>query len=285
NAPEIITLAQTWLTRCLEQDGGICGMSTKFLPTRFVEITAVNGSLDSARLVLRDELPANAQYLTLSHCWGGLEMTSLKKSTLGNYRTKIPMSDLSKTFREALQVTAWLGYQYIWIDSLCIQQDSEMDWEKEAEMMGSVYRNSTCTLAATGAKDGNGGLFFERSALAFTDCLLYKDRTDEMLSIQRECEWPSPLASRAWAVQERHLSPRFLSSGSDMISWLCRRTEACEGPHAQRLELPYAAFPRLLNRSICDIAADGVWKAVVKQYSSCQLSFYKDKWPAFQGLA
>lgn len=111
-------------------------------------------------------------------------MIRLEESTLGRYRSKIPISDLTKTFREAFQVTAWFGYQYIWIDSLCIIQDSEMDWEKEAGMMGSIYRHSTCTLAATGAKDGNGGLFFERNALSFTNSPLFKSGNDKIFCVK-----------------------------------------------------------------------------------------------------
>lgn len=51
------------------------------------------------------------------------------------------------------------------------------------------------------------------------------------------------------------------------------------------MELRKTAFPRLLDRSTDETEASDVWKAVVRHYSRCKLSFYKDKWPAFQGLA
>lgn len=283
SAPEIITLAQTWLTRCLEQDGENCMMPTKFLPSRLVRVVAKDGSLDSAYLVLREDLSTEVPYLTLSHCWGKLKMTSLNNSTFEEYRSRIPLSHLSKTFRESLQVTIWLGYEYIWIDSLCIQQDSESDWENEAAMMGSIYRHSMCTLAATGAEDGDIGLFFERSALSFTHCPLFKLEDGERLVAERGQQWPAPLSERAWAVQERYLSPRIISFGSDKVSWSCRRTEAYEGPDAHRPDLPSSAFLSLLDQG--SRGANFAWKALVEQYSGCKLSFWKDKWPAFQGLA
>ncbi|UPX19939.1 uncharacterized protein EKO05_0010188 [Ascochyta rabiei] len=284
DASEIISLAKSWLTRCLDEDGRTCMISTRFRPSRLVKIIATHDSLESACVVLRDEMPADVQYLTLSHCWGKAKMVKLEKSTYKDYLNQLPLSILSKTFQEALKVTVWLGYRYIWIDSLCILQDSDSDWKNEAAMMGAIYRHSTCTIAATGAKDGDGGLFFKRSALAFVGCPLY--RRDEMYFLaQRVSEWPSPLSSRAWALQERFLSPRVLSFGSDKISWSCGRTEVCEGPYAHRVQLNSHAFPRLLDPRTDAGTAYVAWGQVVLQYSICNLTLWKDRWPAFQGLA
>ena len=166
-------------------------MSNNHLPTRLIGITTMGGQVHAARLVLGTELAPDTKYFTLSHCWGGLDIASLEKSTLDEYRNNIPLSILSKTFQDALQVTAWLGYRYIWIDSLCIQQDSVIDWEHEAANMGAIYRHSTLTIAASGAKDGDGGLFFERSAFKFMNCPLARDK-DQHISVGYRGEWPTP---------------------------------------------------------------------------------------------
>jgi hypothetical protein len=60
---------------------------------------------------------------------------------------------------------------YIWIDSLCIIQDQQEDWQIESSKMGDVYRNSLFTIAATGFSDGHKGLFVERDPL-----VLHKER-------------------------------------------------------------------------------------------------------------
>jgi hypothetical protein len=44
----------------------------------------------------------------------------------------------------------------------CIYQDNRKDWEIEASRMKDVYRNAAFCIAATAAKDGNHGLFYER---------------------------------------------------------------------------------------------------------------------------
>ena len=81
-------------------------------------------------------------------------------------KDRIELSDLSKTFQDAMKVAQYLGLRYIWIDSLCIIQDSKEDWQKEAGLMGQVYSNSVCKISATGASDGSKGLFFDRHPLA-----------------------------------------------------------------------------------------------------------------------
>ena len=74
----------------------------------------------------------------------------------------IDPNTLSKTFRDAIKVTRHLGIRYIWIDSICIIQDSREDWEAESTMMGQVYRHCECCIAATAASDGTFGCFVNR---------------------------------------------------------------------------------------------------------------------------
>ncbi|KAH7076919.1 hypothetical protein BKA63DRAFT_411595, partial [Paraphoma chrysanthemicola] len=52
-----------------------------------------------------------------------------------------------------------LGLRYLWIDSLCIVQDSWEDWSHEADLMIKVYRYCFINLAATGSADSEGGFY------------------------------------------------------------------------------------------------------------------------------
>ncbi|KAH8600698.1 heterokaryon incompatibility protein-domain-containing protein, partial [Bisporella sp. PMI_857] len=69
---------------------------------------------------------------------------------------------LPKTFQDTILVAQRLNISYIWIDSLCIIQDSAEDWQAESAIMGQIYSNCTLNIAAAGASDGSVGLFFER---------------------------------------------------------------------------------------------------------------------------
>jgi hypothetical protein len=60
----------------------------------------------------------------------------------------IPRQMMSKNFVDAVIVTRQLGLQYIWIDSLCIVQDSPEDWHSEAATMYKVYKVADITIVA-----------------------------------------------------------------------------------------------------------------------------------------
>jgi succinylarginine dihydrolase len=63
---------------------------------------------------------------------------------------------------DAIQVIRSLGFTHLWVDVLCIIQDSEMDWLHEASEMRSVYSNSSLTLAAADCEDHAQGMFRSR---------------------------------------------------------------------------------------------------------------------------
>ena len=55
-----------------------------------------------------------------------------------------------------------MGVGDIWIDVLCIIQDSAEDWQRECTVMGEVYGNSFLNLCAFAGGDSRSGLFPER---------------------------------------------------------------------------------------------------------------------------
>lgn len=61
----------------------------------------------------------------------------------------LSLSSLPPSFRYAAFLTRELGIRYLWIDSLCILQDSREDWVRESVQMGQVYSASYCTIATS----------------------------------------------------------------------------------------------------------------------------------------
>jgi hypothetical protein len=103
-------------------------------PTRVLEI---NGSLVRLRCNMTNE---PVDYLVVSHMWGKPSSEhdgplQLTLSNLRELRGAVPWCKLSPIYREAIRVTNVLGYRYLWIDSLCIIQDSAEDWKHEARLM------------------------------------------------------------------------------------------------------------------------------------------------------
>ncbi|KAE9377509.1 hypothetical protein N431DRAFT_434738 [Stipitochalara longipes BDJ] len=107
----------------------------------------------------RGEL-SSEPYLTLSHCWGGMEPIQLTAENEVSLRAGVSIDYLPKTFRDAIYITKRFSVSYLWIDSLCIFQDDLKDWHKEAAAMCDVYSNAICNIAAARASNGSVGLFF-----------------------------------------------------------------------------------------------------------------------------
>lgn len=71
----------------------------------------------------------------------------LTQTRLMEIQCSIPAAELPELFQEAARVTHFLGFQYPWIDSLCIIQDLASDWAFEAERMATIYSHAVCNIA------------------------------------------------------------------------------------------------------------------------------------------
>ncbi|KAI0551322.1 heterokaryon incompatibility protein-domain-containing protein [Xylaria curta] len=90
--------------------------------------------------------PDKDKYLTLSHMWGSHKHLFLTSNVLNDFKIQIPTEDLSRVHLDAMKLAKTMGYNFIWIDSLCIIQDSREDWEREAMNMAAVYSNGDCNI-------------------------------------------------------------------------------------------------------------------------------------------
>ncbi|KAF2176128.1 HET-domain-containing protein, partial [Zopfia rhizophila CBS 207.26] len=158
------SLARNWIKNCLENHTK-CSQHQRIVhhdwnPTRLVEIGKEG---ICSKLCEGNQIGASVPYATLSHRWGKIsDKRVLTKEEKASFQKALPESDLSQTFRDAITAARMLGFDYIWIDSLCIIQDSRDDWLNELSQMGKVYEDSTLTITATSSKDDNGGCFFSR---------------------------------------------------------------------------------------------------------------------------
>ena len=166
--PSCVGLINGWLGMCFEDHERCQAVAknipnSKWVPSRLIYVG--RGGLDiTPRLVVTADILSGEekiQYTSLSHRWGTGPVTSLKQEDLGEFQNEIPLTSLSQTFLDSISLTRALGLKYIWIDSLCIIQDSREDWVKESATMGDVYKQSHLNIAAMGAAEGNDGLFVE----------------------------------------------------------------------------------------------------------------------------
>ncbi|KAF1352801.1 HET-domain-containing protein, partial [Lizonia empirigonia] len=205
------------------------------------------------------------EYATLSHCWGSTMPFKLSCGNFVSCLTDVPLTRLSKVFQDAIKFAWRMDILYIWIDSLCIIQDSSDDWVAESSQMASVYRGGVLNIAATGFSNGQNGLF---------GCYL--------LSVNQWQEGVaySPLGRRGWAVQERALSVRTIHFGARHLFWECACKLATDVWGIGTLPIPnYRRSIGLMSLEMLQ------WVQIVEIYSKCALTFSKDKLVAISGLA
>ena len=80
----------------------------------------------------------------------------------------IPILELPMLYQDAVTACKQLEVRYLWIDSLCIIQDQELDWTREIAVMEAVYSNALCNIEASHATDSSGRLFFSRNQTRIT---------------------------------------------------------------------------------------------------------------------
>ncbi len=274
-----------------------------WMPTRLLDVSSTETTADTIALVECTNIPSDLEYMTLSHCWGSKTIISLTQTNIGNLRSGISVSKLPRTFQDAIIVAGWFRCQYLWIDSLCIIQDSVEDWRKESAAMRHVYKNARLNIAATGAADSSLGLFVDREPSLISTGLISVGwdgklpKGDFHFYLRRIWEQGinrAPLNKRGWVVQERYLARRNLHFGSESMFFECHELEACETFPAG---LPTTFHTHVMNRfKAVDLPNDQMptargipllesWKKIVVAFMACDFTYPSDKVVAFSGIA
>jgi hypothetical protein len=249
--------ARRWLETCQKEHPKPCpGSEPSELPTRVINV-GTNVENDVPRIEYSQS--QKGLYVALSHCWGGKIDTLLTTKTKAAFLKALPLESLSANFRDAITTTRQLGIKYLWIDSLCILQDSKEDWENESRKMAAVYRDATLVLFAIAAAASTVGLLklvrpstgLPMRVFPTTD----RERNDEVmlsacnapleLESLRSLYSHGPLWSRAWTLQEGILSPRGLYFGNEGVYWKCNAAHEATTGVAYGNNVPESDFEEL----------------------------------------
>jgi hypothetical protein len=280
-----MNLSVQWLQNCRHghlkcNSTGSQKSLSKFLPTRLVALDkGVN------RICSSDKLPRNTEYATLSHCWGSGQFLTLKSNVLEAFYTEVPPTAISQTISDAIEAARYLGFSYLWVDTLCIIQDDPEDWRNESSLMSAVYEESGLNIAASGASDGSEGCYFERPAGYRCQVDIRNDGVPCLYDIVPHAFvdtflGSSPLLRRGWVLQERLLAPRTLHFTKTELFWECHHVSACETfPNGipEALIHPGSFRKRPLEHTM--------WPWIIRVYTRSCLTYATDKLVAISGIA
>jgi hypothetical protein len=302
-----LTAANEWFSHCHSTHTLCRQLATFFpkqLPTRLIDI-GHDGDTDWILRIVPDNsiLSTSLLYMTLSYRWGSNPRLILLSSNLSQFRQGAPISDLPPLFRDFFTVARYFRVRYVWIDALCIIQDSTEDWEAEAPKMRYVYANSACNIAASVSNSPEESMFRFREHEIIRPCKVLSSLFVDKPSLHYIFEkgyWDrqisnGPLQNRGWVFQERFLAPRVLYFGKDQVLWECLSEHKCEGfPHgipahqsAKNMDplLDYMSMNSSQLKQQMPIHVFNLWNDLIEQYSPCDLTKPSDKMFAIAGIA
>ncbi|KFX90371.1 hypothetical protein V490_06486 [Pseudogymnoascus sp. VKM F-3557] len=229
-----------WITECKTSHEYCKTKTPQALPTRLIDVQLAN-----PRLVFTKG--KTGTYAALSYCWGlspSNPFSSMYTTTVATITFRMAgmhFPTLPLTLQHAILVTRALGLQYLWIDALCIIQDSASDIAHGIQAMDVVYGNAEVVICATRGTSSKSGFLAPRQdvqpllTVPFIPCEggdpgAYGFYDQE--SFPKRNDWHSVETSvwnkRAWTFQERVVPPRVLHFSPSSLRLECRTSDFSE---------------------------------------------------------
>ncbi|KAI3320688.1 HET-domain-containing protein [Xylariaceae sp. AK1471] len=245
--PKVHTqLLKRWYNTCLENHGAACDQPSWLAPgrawprnLRLIDV--------SQRCIV--DVPTAQPYFTLSYVWGA-EQNALRSTTQNITTLQVPGAldnsrELPRTIEDALWLTREMGVNYLWVDRLCVLQDSDADKAVQLPQMDLVYSGAALTIvAASGtAVDGLAGMnntprttntSNQRTARVAPNLSLMN--VLKLDDAYQDCAW----RTRGWTFQEGLCSRRALVVTADQVFWSCETAKYCEN-------IAFEDFPTVVN--------------------------------------
>ncbi|KAI0326975.1 HET-domain-containing protein [Cubamyces sp. BRFM 1775] len=322
---DALALARAWVTGCTREHKACqefydWAKPEASLPTRLIDCSDPR----RPRLVETKDWDPQTRYIALSYAWGGNQANHTTKKNISSYLKAIPVSRLPKTIVDAIQVTHMLGVRYLWVDSLCIIQDSYEDKKRELTKMRDVYLHAFLMIDAASAASASQG-FLHASDRVPVDASLWlqfswsrrhqgKPRElIELLNADPEADFVGrsrgPLQAfvelargetggRAWCLQETLMSGRRLRF-AETLQFRCRYLPqpVVPVPKDVFLDMFYAttAIPDTVFQPTTEASPlpgsdswfiiHAAWAEVVGDYTTRSLTYSEDTLVACAGIA
>lgn len=285
SSPVCLHLAKKWYEECCTNHDSCSILDGTSSPTRLIAIEGEGYDL-RCRLI---ELPrVGIKYAALSHRWDKNILKTTRENKVSMLR-EIPRLSLPKTFIDAIFICRYLNIFHLWIDSLCILQDDQIDWQSESARMADIYQNACLVIAASAATDG---ILVPRPN-NFIKSHEYHDGGNSLeiavapwIYHNHEPGGQEPLSARGWTLQERLLSRRFLSFNAVEIHWECQSLSLCECSSGidNRRDARHNNIVDMLGENDQEVYYN--WRStVISRYSGRKLTEASDKLPAISAVA
>ena len=314
--PQSVHLILKWLNLCETTHKTVHPLSQGVWLKRFRQLVKSTslGVIDVedkklCALPLENEQPA--RFAALSYVWGPNAQETYKSlwTTRHNVLSRVEKNGLEgdwdrfpKTIQDAIQLVKSLNekitsqdpnarpFRYIWIDLLCIVQDSRRSWRTNAENMALIYGNAHLTICAADGDSADAGLLALNNSLR--DKPLQKQiKPDLRLLVSKSSESiidASEWNQRAWTFQERILSWRCVVFAGKRVYFQCRQTNLSQDDNPVRTGNGMSSAWRISPlRALAEIEHRPIqfYMNAVASYTGRNLSHPEDILNAFRGVS
>jgi hypothetical protein len=289
------------------------------LPSRVVDCT------DPLKPKLIITNGREGRYFALSYVWGEPQEHTTTSRNVEEYQRGIDISIMPQTIKDAVRLTHSLKCQFLWIDTLCILQDSRKDKAQEIAKMRRIYHDAYLVIVAASATKVSDGFLQPRSGApaspqtgdvplafelpggrgvgSFYFSLTWKNGPGPGVTGEEYDPSVEPVNTRGWCYQEYMLSSRALLFTSHTLQYHCQTTVAdvgrsCNDLGVTELRLPDVVLGRSppttgatspLPRSPLSAeeweASREGWFSARGNYTRRSLTSPEDKLVAFAGIA
>lgn len=284
---------QGWYKFCAQHHRKTCAISSKDYPEKLKVIECRTQKIIAA--------PPSCSYVALSYVWGQQHSTTVSwpKSPSRNTEPSILSPDtIPSVIRDAMTVALELGYNYLWVDRYCIDQDDEAK-HVQINQMDKVYSSAIITIIAAAGDDAGYGLpgVSSISRRVQPSATIRGRLLASTMRSSQETIGSSRWATRGWTYQEAALSKRRLIFTKEQVFYECKLMSCCEATsvpldllHYDRFE---DGFRSMIQRGYFETHAENTstrletyakFARQVEQFTARELSYEKDSLNAFIGV-
>ncbi|KAF2243932.1 HET-domain-containing protein [Trematosphaeria pertusa] len=280
---ELIQRIKQWITPCLND------LQSLQHSAKNPEACASIRLIDTENACIIGPL-RRENYVALSYTWGRIDPLVLKHDNEHILRQAGALENcgdrLPTTIRDAITLCKMLGLTRIWVDSLCIVQDTK-DKHDQIQQMDRIYQEATLTIVAAAGRDGNAGLPGV-SSMRETG-----QRIINIGNMQLANALPNLGASvassfwlsRGWTFQEGLLSVRKLIFTADQTYYHCPHGECSEDTDSGLHQSLVPTSSSALRLSFRNGTNWTTYRDVMSAYCARELSYESDALNAFAGIA
>jgi hypothetical protein len=240
--------------------------------------------------------PKGCRYVALSYVWGGQNYSQLTANNAKSLEQdgSIDLKSFPRSIRDAISLCRELGERYLWVDSMCIIQDTQ-DKHWQMKSMEAIYRGAVLTIVAAAGDNADVGLpgfsapsfNFKQLSVSIRGLKLANMSPDFKKSVDLSI-WNT----RAWTYQERLLSRRMLIFTEDYIYFQCNHGRAQgdrildlhDPVYLERLKSKGAKYDETYKLELKRKINFVTYAQVVQEYMNRDLSYASDVENAFGGI-